>query len=291
MINLITNMDIWSFVDILVIWALIYQFVKLIHGTRAEQVLVGILVVCVAFIISSIAPLSTFHWLLNKFYASILLIVIILFQDELKAALSKIGKNPLSSSDGMSTGWNASINSLDELVRTASSLAEQKVGALIVLEKNIILDRYIEVGVSINAEISHQLLAAIFHPTSPIHDGAVVIKNGRVLVAGCFLPLSQSLRLELHMGTRHRAAFGISEQTDAVVILISEERGQINLVYDGRIEINLSATDLKQRLFAHFAADLHKESLRMNFAHHSPSQGLTSRTHSWLKRLWPSNRS
>lgn len=255
MFNFVSNFDMFSAIDILLIWVLIYQFVKLIHGTRAEQMLVGILVVSVAFLLSSIAPLTTFNWLLNKFYASIILIIIILFQDELRAALSKIGKNPLSGKDGPYSAWNTSKNSLEELTRAAHALATEKVGALLVLEKNIILDRYIEVGVKIDSIISHQLLKSIFHPTSPIHDGAVIIKQERIMVAGCFLPLSQSSKLELHMGTRHRAAFGISEQTDALIILISEELGTINLVYDGFIETNLTAERLKLRLFSHFAVN------------------------------------
>lgn len=260
MLDILSKMDIWSLVDILLIWLVLYQFVRLIHGTRSEQVLVGILIVFIAFLLSSVAPLTTFHWLLNKFYASILLIIIILFQDELRSALSKIGKNPLSG-EPMSARGHASQKAFDELVRAASALASQRIGALMVLEKNIILDRYIEVGVDIDAVVSHQLLAAIFHPSSQIHDGAVVVKKGRVMVAGCFLPLSQSSQLELHMGTRHRAAFGVSEQTDALVVLISEERGSINLVYDGRMEADLSAPELKQRLYTHFATDLHQESL------------------------------
>lgn len=260
MLEILSKMDIWSFVDILLIWLVIYQFVRLVHGTRSEQVLVGIIIVFIIFLLSSVAPLTTFQWLLGKFYASILLIVIILFQDELRSAFSKIGKNPLSG-EPISSGSNASQKAFDELIRAASALAAQKIGALMVLEKNIILDRYVEVGVGIDSIVSHQLLTAIFHPSSMIHDGAVVIKKGRIMVAGCFLPLSQSSQLELHMGTRHRAAFGISEQTDALVVLISEERGSINLVYDGRMETALSAPELKQRLYAHFATDLHQETL------------------------------
>ena len=260
MLEILSKMDIWALIDIGLIWLVIYQFVRLIHGTRSEQVMVGILIVFIAFLLSSVAPLTTFHWLLNKFYASILLIIIILFQDELRSALSKIGKNPLSG-EPLHTGKLSSQKAFDELVRAASALASQKIGALMVLEKNIILDRYVEVGVGIDAVVSHQLLAAIFHPSSQIHDGAVVIKKGRVMVAGCFLPLSQSSHLELHMGTRHRAAFGVSEQTDALVVLISEERGTINLIYDGRMESQLSAPELKQRLYTHFATDLHQETL------------------------------
>lgn len=274
MLHLFTNIEIWSFLDILIIWLLIYHFAKLVRGTRAEQVLVGIFVVSLSFLLSTIVPLNTVRWILGKISASILVITVVLFQDEIKAALSKLGKNPLLGHPDSHPGNSfTSSHTINEIVRATNILASQKIGALIVLEKNIILNRYVEVGVEIDSVVTHQILAAIFHPSSPIHDGAVIIKQGRIVVAGCFLPLSQSSKLALHMGTRHRAGFGISEQTDAVVILVSEERGTIHLIYDGHIESNLSAPGLKQRLIAHSTTDLYQKGSGVRLSRYSVTSG------------------
>ena len=264
MIQMIGNIDFWALCDILIVWIILYQFAKLIHGTRAEQIVIGIVILAAGFFLSSIAPLSTLHWFLNKFYASILIIVIILFQDEIKSALSKLGKNPLFFGD-KTYSINILKSHFDEILRAVGVLAKDNTGALIVLEKNIILNRYVEVGVKIDSEISHQLICSIFNPASPIHDGAVVIKDQKIFVAGCFLPLSQSNKLALHMGTRHRAALGISEQTDAVVVLVSEERGSINLIYDGHIENDLTIEQLRNRLYVHFADDIGRSGVNSSF--------------------------
>lgn len=270
MLHLFANLQIWSFVDILIIWVLIYQFAKLVRGTRAEQVAVGIFVVAISFWLSTLVPLATVQWILGKISASLLIITVILFQDEIKAALSKLGKTPLlSHPENIQTNDLASAAVIGEIVRATNILASQNIGALIVIEKNIILNRYVEVGVELDAVVSHQALTAIFHPTSPIHDGAVIIKQGRIAVAGCFLPLSQSSKLALHMGTRHRAGFGISEQTDAVVILVSEERGSVHLIYDGHIESNLTAPGLKQRLMAHATTDLYSKRTKMRLSRYA----------------------
>lgn len=265
MLHLFSNIQIWSFVDILMIWLLIYQFAKLVRGTRAEQVMIGIFVVSLSFILSTIIPLATVRWILGKVSTSLLIITVILFQDEIKAALSKLGKTKFLSHPENQKAALASSATIDEIVRATSILEAQKMGALIVIEKNIILNRYVEVGVEIDSVVTHQILTSIFHPTSPIHDGAVIIKGGRIAVAGCFLPLSQSSKLALHMGTRHRAGFGISEQTDAVVILVSEERGSIHLIYDGHIENNLSAPGLKQRLVAHSTTGIYHKPSKQKF--------------------------
>ena len=206
--------------------------------------LTGILIVFKPSLFSSIAPLTTVNWVMNKFYSSFLLIVIVLFQDE-RSALSKIGKNPLSASEEIQT---SSFKIIDELSRASGSLSQHKVGALIVLERSILLQRYAEIGIAIDSTVSSELLQSIFHPTSPIHDGAVIIQRGRISAAGCFLPLTKSNALDLDMGTRHRAAVGISEESDAVVIIVSEEKGTISIVHDGKIMPVNSGDQLKKRL-------------------------------------------
>jgi diadenylate cyclase len=254
----IVQFNFWAIIDITIISFIIYNVILLIQGTRAAQMLTGILIVFGAFLFSSIVPLTTVNWVMNKFYSSFLLIVIVLFQDELRNALSKIGKNPLSNTEDQNT---SSFKIIDELARASGSLAQTKTGALIVLERDIILKRYIEIGIPIDSLVTSELLQSIFHPSSPIHDGAVIIQNARITASGCFLPLTKSDTLALDMGTRHRAAVGISEETDAVVILVSEEKGNISIVHDGRIQQIASGDQLKKRLKKYFASELQSEKL------------------------------
>lgn len=237
----------WSVFDITIITLLIYQVLILIRGTRTAQMLTGILIVILGFQASSLVPLTTFNWLISKFYSSIVLIIIILFQDDIRNALSRIGKKPmLTNAEAM-----ASHYLLDELTRSAFSLSAKKMGALLVVERNIILSRYIDVGISLDAKISKEILLAIFNPHSPIHDGAVMIRQGRIAAAGCFLPLTRTENLKPEMGTRHRAAIGISQETDALVILVSEERGTISIVHEGNIMVMHEATQLRKLLRKH----------------------------------------
>ncbi len=237
----------WSIVDVFIIAILIYQILILIRGTRTAQMLTGILIVVLGFQASSLVPLTTFNWLMSKFYSSIVLIIIILFQDDIRNALSRIGKKPiLSNAEAM-----ASHYLLDELTRSAFALAAQKIGALLVIERNIILSRYVDIGISLDAKISKELLVSIFDTHSPIHDGAVVIRQGRIAAAGCFLPLTRSENLKPDMGTRHRAAIGISQETDALVILVSEEKGNVSLVNEGNILVIEESTQLRKLLRKH----------------------------------------
>lgn len=234
----------WSVVDITIISVLIYQILILIRGTRTAQMLTGILIVVLGFQASSLVPLTTFNWLISKFYSSIVLILIILFQDDIRNALSRIGKKPLlTNAEAM-----ASHYLLDELTRSSFSLSAKKIGALIVIERNIILSRYIDVGISLEAKISKEILLSIFEPHSPIHDGAVIVRQGRIAAAGCFLPLTRSENLNPEYGTRHRAAIGITQETDAIVILISEEKGTVSLVHEGNILSIQENTQLRKLL-------------------------------------------
>ena len=244
---IIEQIDLWAIIDILLIAIFVYQVLLLIRGTRSAQILTGIGFIALASILSSVLPLTTFHWLVSKFSSSFLLIIVILFQDDIRDALSRIGQKPLIS--GSETVSSNQL--LDEITRVTLSLAAKRTGALIVLERNIILNRYVDIGVLIDAKISRELLTAIFHPSSPIHDGAVIIQQGRVSAAGCFLPLTRDANLANHMGTRHRAAIGMSQETDAVVILISEETGEYSIVIEGTVFTKHSAAELKKSLHRH----------------------------------------
>ena len=242
--EILEQFSVWAIVDIAIIAFVIYQALLLIRGTRAAQILTGILFVVAAFLLSSIVPLTTLNWVMNKFYSSFIIILIILFQDDIRHVLSRMGKKSfIPGADRV-----ASHHVLDEIVRAATSMASKRIGGLIVLERNIILGRYIDVGVLIDGRISKELLVSIFHPSSPIHDGAIIIQRGRVAAAGCFLPLTREENLDPNMGTRHRAAIGISQETDAVVVLVSEEIGSVTLVVDGKVSRKLDARQLREQL-------------------------------------------
>jgi diadenylate cyclase len=219
----------WSALDITLIAIGTYYILLLIKGTRAAQMLTGLLIIAAVFLVSSWLPLTTVSWVLNKFYSSIILILIIIFQDDVRHALRKIGrKSFFQGQDNLS-----SQHILDEISRAAAHLSKRRIGALLVIERSIILSRYIDIGTLIDGRISKELILAVFHPASPIHDGAVIIQRGRLAAAGCFLPLTRQENLLKNWGTRHRAAMGISQETDAVVLIVSEESGKISLVEDG----------------------------------------------------------
>jgi diadenylate cyclase len=235
-------------IDIAIVSALIYWIIILIKGTKAVQMIFGLALIIVAFIISRRGELLTLHWILNSFLSSIILVIIVIFQNDIRRALTTVGKNPFFR--GMS--FTEESHFFEELIRASLSLASKKIGALIVFERNTGLGEYIEGGIDLEAKASKELIGSIFTPTSPLHDGAVIIRDGKIAAAGCFLPLSMDGEIDSDMGTRHRAAIGLTKETDAAVIVISEETGSISLALDGRITRNLDAPALRkilQRLF------------------------------------------
>lgn len=242
--EVLDQFSFWSAVDISIIAFIIYHILLLIRGTRAAQMLTGILIVIAAFLFSSVVPLTTLNWVMNKFYSSFIIILIILFQDDIRHVLSRMGKKSfIPGSDNLS-----SAQILDEIMRAAFALATKRIGALIVLERNIILSRYVEVGSLLDARVSKELLLSIFHTSSPMHDGAAIIQQGRIAAAGCFLPLTRDENLEPNWGTRHRAAIGISQETDAIVVLVSEEGASVSLVVEGRVSRKMEPKDLRKSL-------------------------------------------
>jgi diadenylate cyclase len=209
------------------------------------QMVFGILIVVGgAFLLSQLYPLTTLKWVMDKFYSSIIIIIVILFQEDIRRVLSKMGKKSfVPAIDNIS-----SKQILDEIIRAATSLASKRIGALIVIERKIILSRYVDVGILLDARISKEIIEAIFHPSSPIHDGAIIIQQGRITAAGCFLPLTRDEEVDPNFGTRHRAAIGISQETDAVVITVSEENAYISLIMDGKVNKNLDPKELRKIL-------------------------------------------
>ncbi len=235
----------WALVDIGIIAVIIYQLLLLIRGTRAMQMVLGILMtVGLAFFISQIYPLTTLKWLMDKFYSSIIIIIVILFQEDIRRMLSRMGKKTVFPTQEQVS----SKQMLDEIARACAALSSKKIGALIIIERNILLTRYVDIGILLDAKVSKELLLAIFHPTSPIHDGAVAIQQGRVAAAGCFLPLTRDEDVDPNYGTRHRAAIGISEETDAIAIVVSEETSAISIAIDGIVVKKTDAKDLRRSL-------------------------------------------
>lgn len=229
--DVLQQFTIWSALDVLLLAIIIYQILLLIRGTRAAQILIGMLLVVGLFVVSNIFPLTTVNWMMNKFYSSFIIILIIIFQDDIRHVLSSMGRRNIFGGQD----WSTSVHIIDEITRAASALAAKRIGALIVIERGIILTRYVDIGVPLDAKISKELLMAIFHPSSPIHDGAVILQRGRVAASGCFLPLTRDEHVDPNLGTRHRAAIGISEETDALVVVVSEEGASVAIVEDGKI--------------------------------------------------------
>lgn len=236
--------------DILLVAIIFYWLLLLIKGTKAAQILIGLVVLLVAFLFSGYIGLYTMDWLIQSFWAQIVLILVILFQPEIRRALAQMGEARFLPSFASAE----ELKSLEEIVRASIALSSRQIGGLIVIERETSLRDFIEIGTPLDAKVSHELLLSIFHPTSPIHDGAVIIRGNRVVAAGCFLPLSLSAETSKAVGTRHRAGIGLSEETDAVVIIISEETGSIATAVSGNLEKNVDMGSLRDFLTEMFTS-------------------------------------
>jgi diadenylate cyclase len=232
--------------DVTIVAFIVYRILLLIKGTRAMQMLTGLGILGIAFFISSAFELFTTHWLLSYFFDYLILIVIVLFQDDLRRALTHVGKNPFFAS----ASAEEEREMVDEIARAATRLARERVGALIVIERETGLKNFIDTGSKLDSRVKSELLYSIFLTSSPIHDGAVIITGGRIAAAGCFLPLSKDPNIDKRYGTRHRAALGLTEDSDAIVILVSEEAGEAHLVKNGKLTTNLSEQEIRQSLSA-----------------------------------------
>ena len=243
-----SRLGVPAVIDILIVSASIYWLLLLIRGTTAMTVLRGAAVLLVgAFLLSRVLDLQVVQWLLRNSVTGLVIALAIVFQPEIRRALERLGRTGLRSA----VGREESLHAIDTVVRAAGRMARQQRGALIVLERETGLQDVIDTGVPVDAEISVELLASIFLPASPLHDGAVVVRRQRVLAAGCTLPLSES-PLPTEYGTRHRAALGITERTDAVVVVVSEERGEMALASNGRMVAALDETRLTRQLYRLF---------------------------------------
>lgn len=227
-------------VDILLVTAGIYWLLLLIRGTRAIQILVGLIVLIALSLASELFQLAALGMILERFLGSAVLIIVILFQNDIRRALARVGR-------GFFPSFSAEqeLQVVEEVVRSAGTLSQRRHGALIVLERESNLGDLIEAGVAVDAQISKDLLTSIFQPSSPMHDGAVVIQEGRISSAGCILPLTLRTDLPEGLGTRHRAAVGITEETDALVVVVSEETAKISVVLGGDMLRGLDAPRLR----------------------------------------------
>lgn len=241
--ELVANFRLQDAVDIGIIAFVIYRIIDLIRGTRAARMLVGLFVVFLAYVASQSFDLYTLNWILDNFLSSVLLIIVVIFQHDIRRALTQVGTGPFFGAEHRMHGQD-----LEELVRAVVALASKRIGALIVFEREVGLNEYVEGGTRLDARISKELIGSVFLTSSPIHDGAVVVRRGRVAAAGCFLPLTTNPHVSKTLGTRHRAAIGLTEETDAVVIVVSEEEGSISLVSEGRITRDLDAGTLRSTL-------------------------------------------
>ncbi len=234
----------WDILDILLVAFIIYQLLLFLRGTHAVQMALGALVLVVLYWTSLLANLQTVNWLLRTFLPFMVFGIIVVFQSEIRKVLARLGKTPfLGSFSG-----KRKEEVIDEVVLAATTLASSRTGAIIVIERDMGLRSYIETGIALDALLTYDLLVNIFNPETPLHDGAVIIQGNRAAAAACFLPLTVNPELSRALGSRHRAAIGLSEDTDAVAVVVSEETGIISLVEEGRIHRELDGRQLRQAL-------------------------------------------
>jgi len=227
--------------EILLLSFIIYRFLLFIQGRRALQVLIGLLVIIFAGLISQILQLQTISWILKNLFVAWAVFLIIVFQTEIRRGLARIGKTPFFF-------WSEQENVIDEIVNAINFLSRNKYGALIVIQQEVGLRDYMESGVSIDARVSSELLISIFTPHTPLHDGAVIIENDRIIASNCILPIKEEDLDLRHMGSRHRAALTLSRETDAAILVVSEETGKISLASRGSVRTNLDGISLRDEL-------------------------------------------
>jgi diadenylate cyclase len=231
-------------VDILIVAFIVYQLLQFIRGTHAVQMALGGLVLVILYWASQWFNLETVNWLLRTFLPYVVFGIIVVFQTEIRKVLAHLGKTPLLGA--FATTRTEEV--IDEIVLAATTLAAQRTGAILVIEREMGLRSYIETGIALEALLTYDLLISIFNPGTPLHDGAVVIQGNRVAAAACFLPLTVNPALSRELGSRHRAAIGVTEDTDALAVVVSEETGGISVVVGGNIRRNVDGRALKQAL-------------------------------------------
>lgn len=248
--------------DVLLVSFLIYRILLMVRGTRAQPMLAGLAVLVLVYAISREVQLVTLNWILGNFLGSVILVIVVLFQEDIRRGLVQVGLGP----GGLSSNSNYQVgHTISEVAQAAAELSARRLGALIVIARDVGLDEYVENAVQIDAVVSHQLLTSIFLSTSPIHDGAVIVAGKRIIAAGAVLPITFSPTLSQHFGTRHRAAVGLTERTDALVVVVSEETGTISLVREGKFTRDLNEKTLYNALHRMIVVRSQKRMRRRNF--------------------------
>jgi diadenylate cyclase len=230
-------------IDILIVGFIIYELLQFIRGTHAVQMALGGVVLVGFYWFSQLFNLETVNWILRTFLPYVVFGIIVVFQAEIRKVLAHLGKTPL-----LGFGKQRTEEVIDEVVLASTTLAAQRTGAIMAIEHDMGLRSYIETGIALDAFVTYDLLISIFNPGTPLHDGAAIIQGNRIAAAACFLPLTVNPELSRQLGSRHRAAIGLTEDTDAVVVVVSEETGTISLVYGGRIQRDFDGGSLKQAL-------------------------------------------
>lgn len=237
--------DWWDLLDIAIVSIAIYELFKLIRGTRAVQMAFGGALIVGLFYFSRWGRLETVNWLIRNMVGYVVFAAIVLFQSDVRRALAHVGQARFFR---YFAGAESDEESIEDLVVASTMLASRRIGAIIAIERAIGLRNYIEGGIPVDATLTYDIVVSIFQPGSPLHDGAVIVQGDRLAAAACFLPLTVNPRLSKDLGSRHRAAIGLSEESDAVAIVVSEETGRISLVLEGRIELDLNQEQLRSRL-------------------------------------------
>lgn len=245
--DILVNIQIKDFLDIVIVSYIFYKLYLLIKETRAEQLMKGILILIFITKAAEVAQLHSLSWLLNNTIKAGMFALVIVFQPELRRVLERLGQTQFISLANK-TQKNDTQRIVEELVEGCASLARQKIGALIVIERKTGINEIVQTGTFLDADISRQLLINLFIPNTPLHDGAVVIRRDKVVAAGCFLPLTENKFLNQELGTRHRAALGISERSDCISLVVSEETGGISIAQNGKLYKGLTAETLKEML-------------------------------------------
>jgi len=236
-------------VDIALVWYVIYKLIMIIRSTKAIQLLKGIFVVVIVWVLSIVLNLHTIQWLTNQAILWGFLVIIILFQPELRRALEQLGRGSIFTRSGRSEEEKVD-KVIDSIVTSAEYMGKRRIGALITIEQETGIDDYAETGTLIGGILTSQLLTNIFTPNTPLHDGAVIIRQDKIIAAACYLPLSESAFISKELGTRHRAAIGVSEVTDALTIIVSEETGAISCTKMGELLRDLDSDQLREFLVA-----------------------------------------
>lgn len=230
--------------DILLVAFIIYHVFLFIKGTRALQVVLGLTVVFFVFYLSKKLELFTLGWILNNFVASVILVIVVIFQNEIRRMLLMLGRSPFFTR----ISYVEETLFYDELANACVVMSKRKIGALIAIEREVGLEEFMEIGIKIDSDVNAELMVSIFQPTSPLHDGALIIKEGRIRSASSILPLTMKDDIDKRLGTRHRAAIGITEVTDAVAVVVSEETRRISYAFRGALSEDLNADELKKVL-------------------------------------------